>query len=93
MKDIHFKQFLFPDGREKDVIIERPEPIVDRASVLMDNGFSLEIENNEGQIWMSCVNHETEQSFDRFVENGPEVPTAIDAMINEAFESLDLVNP
>ena len=88
MKEIKFKQFLFPDGREKEVTIERPEPIADRAGVLQDNGFLLEIENNNGQIWMSCVNHETEVSFDRFVSNGPEVPESVDSMINVAFESL-----
>jgi hypothetical protein len=86
MKDIKFKQFLFPGGREKEAIIERPEPIADRAEVLQDYGFSLEIENQGGQVWMSCVNHETEESFDRICDNGPDVPLKIDEMINEAFE-------
>ena len=86
MADVKFKQFLFPDGREKEAIIDRPEPIADRASVLLDKGFSLEIENNTGQIWLSCVNHDTEESFDRFCENGPDVPLKVDELINEAFE-------
>ena len=88
MKDIKFKQFLFPDGREKEAIIERPEPVADRAGVLQDYGFSLEIENQGGQVWMSCVNHETEESFDRICDNGPDVPLKIDEMINEAFEKI-----
>lgn len=95
MKPIKFIQFMFPNGIQKEAIIKeaiiyRPEPIADRASVLADNGFSMEIENNGGTIWMSCVNHDTEKAFVRVVNNGQEVPIAIDSMINEAFEALNL---
>lgn len=87
-RPIKFKQFLFPDGREVEVTIDRPEPVADRASVLQDNGFSLEIENKDGQIWMSCINREREEFIDLVCDNGPDVPMKIDEMINEAFKSL-----
>ena len=77
---------MFPNGREVEVIIERPEPISDRAEVLIDDGFSLEVENNRGEIWLSCVNHETEESFDEICVNGTDVPLKVDELINKAFE-------
>lgn len=86
VRGIKFTQFMFPNGREVEVIIERPEPISDRAEVLIDDGFSLEVENNRGEIWLSCVNHETEESFDEICVNGTDVPLKVDELINKAFE-------
>lgn len=84
-----FTQFLFPNGRKEQVTIERPADIEDKASQLEGMGFKFEIENKNGTIWMSCVNHGeggTETAFDKWCDNGPDVPLCVDELVTNAFK-------
>lgn len=86
--EIEFTQFIFPHGTRSRQYIPRPQSIASKANLLRIMGFSFEIENKDGQIWMSCVNHHADESaaVDRFCANGPQVPIMVDEMINEAFQ-------
>ena len=84
MKSIEFTQFLFPTGKRHTTRIDRPQEIYDKAKQLKDRGFSLEIENKDGQIWMSCVNHSTDEATDEMCKNDWQVIGAIDRLITEA---------
>lgn len=82
---IEFTQFIFPNGRRTLVEIDRPFEIETMALHLMSLGFKFEIENDNNSIWMSCINHHTEEVVDRICSNGLEVPIKIDEMVTEAF--------
>lgn len=84
--NVLFTQFLFPDGAKKLQWIKRSPDVFDKAKRLYELGFSLEIENDNGRIWMSCVNHATEQAKDAWCENGPIVPTKVDELIISSYE-------
>lgn len=89
-------QFLFPDARRVTAEIIRPEPIEAKARELQEAGFLFEIENKYGDVWitirhpMNWVTRKSyaEQTFDTFCKNGPEVPAAIDALIERAYAKL-----
>jgi hypothetical protein len=86
---VHFIQFIFPNGRRSDQWIQRPPDIFEKARALWAAGYRLEIENKDGQIWMSCVKHSDDaMAFDRLCANGPEVPEKVDELIIEAYESV-----
>jgi len=82
---VHFIQFMFPDGRRDDQWIPRPKEIVEMAKELWRSGFSLEIENDNERIWMSCVNHKLDQAIDRVCTNGRDVPDKVDELIKDAY--------
>lgn len=83
--EVHFIQFMFPDGERINQWVERTPEIADKARALWAAGFSLEIENFCGHVWMSAVRHSTNESVDRHCNNGPEVPAAVDSLIDEAY--------
>jgi hypothetical protein len=83
---VHFIQFLFPNGTRSDQWIQRAPEIYHKAVALWAAGFSLEIENRHGTIWMSAIKHSEDLFVDRFCENGPEVLVMVDQIINEAHD-------
>lgn len=87
MPSIKFTQFLFPDRRTQEVLIDVSQEVYDQAHWLIDKGFSLEIENNNQTIWMSVSNHDNDSHYDEFCPNGPEVPKKVDKVIREAFQN------
>lgn len=82
---ITFTQFIFPNGKREIVEIVRSPEIEIKAKALIAKGFRFEIENKDGTIWATCINHSTEQSADRMCENGPQVPEQIDDLITLAY--------
>lgn len=84
MKEIEFTQFLFPKGLPCRVLISVSDPVADAAEALKKRGFSLEIENRDGNVWAGITNHITNESVDAFCPNGPGIPGAINRMILEA---------
>lgn len=85
---IPFTQFLMPDGRTKPVEIDRPEAIATLARGLIDQGCRFEIEVlGTGEISMEVVKGESVLASE-LCENGPQVPAAVDRMIEHAVIAL-----
>lgn len=86
MSEIPFTQFLRPDGRRRAVMIERPPEINTKAMALIAQGFVFEIEMlRTGDIIMEILNRETEEVLAHEIcANGPEVPLAVDRMVEQA---------
>ena len=87
---IPFTQFLMPDGREKPVTIDRPSGVEAKARALIEAGFRFEIEMLQtGEISMEICDSEGETVLGAEVcGNGPQVPVAIDKMIEDATKQL-----
>lgn len=83
--DVEFTQFMFPTGSRSTVWIARPTAIALKARRLGAHGFKFEIENSEGTIWMSCIDHESERHVDRYCDNGVDVPKMVDELIEDAY--------
>lgn len=83
MPDIHFTQYLMPDGRAQDVRIDRPDHIAEKAQAITAKGFRFECEMLSDYRTISLtITHPKDGDADiEVVPNGPEVPLAIDRMI------------
>lgn len=91
--DVHFTQFLRPDGRRRPNTIDRPDDIGLAAQELVAAGCHLDIEELQtGDISMSVEREddegETEVLSNRVCDNGPPVPVNVDEMIREAHAKL-----
>lgn len=81
MAEITFTQFLRPNGRPVEVSIEPPEPICDLAERLIQRGYGFECEHlSTGHVSLTIVDEHGDQAIE-VVNNGPDVPVAIDRMI------------
>lgn len=86
--NIPFTQFLMPDGRQKSVEIDRPEPIATLAKGLIDQGCRFEIEMLQtGEISMEVMRH-GKPITGEICANGPDVPRRVDKMIQDAVVAL-----
>lgn len=86
---IPFTQFLMPDGRQRPMIIDRPDDIGEKAKQLIDSGCRLEIEMLQtGKISMTVERDRSDGEIDLLAQeicsNGPPVPIAVDKLISEA---------
>ncbi len=81
-----FTQFLFPDGRRTTVTIDRSADIETKAKALATHGFVFEIENNDGVIWATCINHKLDLSADEWCPNGPLVNSMVNALVEKAYD-------
>lgn len=80
--NIPFTQYLRPNGRKTAVSIERPKDIYDKAMDIIKAGYRFEIEVlTNGLIHMTIADNDGDQDSE-IVNNGPEVPMAVDRMIN-----------
>jgi hypothetical protein len=83
-RDIKFTQFLMPDGRQSPVTIARPTPIADLADAIAARGFRFECEMlPTREISLTITNDDDGDVAIEVVPNGPEVPQAIDRMIEK----------
>lgn len=87
LKEAHvipFTQYLLPNGRSKDVYIERDEAVCRKADEIIQAGHRFEIEVlTTGHVSATIHNIEDEEDVDIIVvKNGPGVGTAIDEMVN-----------
>lgn len=93
MKPIPFTQFRMPGGNKIKQCIERPAPIADKAAALIAAGWEFEAEViSTGDVNLSCslldAVGDLIGDFGRVVQNGPEVPEAVDEVVTEAYEFL-----
>jgi hypothetical protein len=78
---IPFTQYLLPNGRKIDVSIERPKDIYDKAMDIIKAGYRFEVEMlTNGLIHMTITDDDDDQDGE-VVNNGPEVPIAVDRMV------------
>jgi len=81
---IEFTQYLLPDGRKKDIFIERPPEIEVIAKKLIEAGCHFDAEIlSTGVISFTCEKEDDVLSIE-LCENGPAVLTAIDKLIIDA---------
>ncbi len=84
---VEFTQFMFPNGRRKTISIALPRDLAKKAKILKEKGFKFEIENKNGQIWMTIIHGTIEdQDLTRIVPDGPLVPNNVAAHIEDAYE-------
>ena len=90
--EIRFTQFLMPDGRQRPMIIDRPDDVGEKAKQLLESGCRLEIEMlMTGEISITVERDQDDGEIDllaqKICSNGPAVPVAVDELINSASES------
>jgi hypothetical protein len=91
-REIKFTQFLMPDGRPTPVLIDRPVHIADLADKIVERGYRFECEMlPTREVSLTITNDEADAAIE-IVPNGPEVPTAIDRMIEQFAASLSSHN-
>lgn len=83
MAEIPFTQFLRPDGRQMVVTIERPAEIAAKAEKIMARGLRFECEHlTTGHVSLTIADDDGDHAIE-VVENGPEVPAAVDRLISQ----------
>lgn len=84
---IPFKQYLRPDGRTRDESIERPAEVETLARQLLEQGVVFECEHLQGDMVALYARdrHDEDAEFAmELVDNGPEVPVAVDRLVRDA---------
>lgn len=90
---IPFTQFLRPDGRRKQVLIDRPKAIEDDAQRLIDAGCHFDIEElTTGEISMTCEMDSLDEPTlgIRICDNGPAVPVNVDLLVRMSLAQWEL---
>ena len=88
-REIKFTQFLMPFGTPKPVSIDRPVAIADMADAIVASGYRFECEMlPTHEISVTITNKDGDHAI-VVVPNGPEVPAAIDRMIEQFHATLD----
>jgi hypothetical protein len=85
MTNIPFTQFLRPNGKRREVLIDRPDEIAAKAQAIMEAGFRFEIEELTNGYVNMTVSDDNSDYARELCPNGPRVPRTVDALI-EAFD-------
>jgi len=82
---IPFRQYLLPDGRQKQIEIDRPEEVETKAQAIIAAGCRLEAEVlMTGEVSFTVFDLETEtDEACEVCANGPAVLDAVDRLIME----------
>ena len=86
-KEVHFTQYLMPDGRKTDVWIPVPDDVYKKAQEIESSGLRFEIEmlSDYKTISMTITEPNLEgEELDldcHLCKNGPEVPETVQKMI------------
>ena len=85
---IPFTQYLLPDGRKKEIEIERPKDIYKKAMSIIEAGYWFEIEVlSTGHINMTISDDEDDYDMEIAI-NALGVSLAVDKMINHFYNSM-----
>jgi len=83
---IPFTQYLRPNGTRKSVTTDRPGDIEKKAFKVISAGGEFEIEElTTGQVSITCV-YDDDDIVVEVVPNGPEVPSAVDKVVEKAYD-------
>lgn len=86
---IPFTQYLRPDGRRVSITTERPQPIEAMADAVIAAGLTFTAEELlTGHVNLTVEHPEDGDLFGEVVRNGPDVPAAVDRLVEAAFASL-----
>lgn len=78
---IPFTQYLRPHGRPREIQIERPLEIEQRAQDLIKRGVRFEAEQlTTGEVSLTAHYNDEDIAIE-ICENGPEVPPAVDRLV------------
>jgi hypothetical protein len=89
---IEFTQYLMPHGNKSPQFIDRPEEVESKAAAVIAAGGSFEMEMLG--VWPPLPNVSITCSYDgddiamEVCQNGPQVITAVDAVVEKAHEIL-----
>lgn len=86
MPNIPFTQFILPNGRRKEVLIDRPQPIYDKAMLIINAGYRFECEILMSGTVSLTITTDDDDIGDvaiKLCPNNIAVLASIDAMINE----------
>ena len=90
---IPFTQYLRPDGRKRATEIERPPWIETMADRFIASGGCYECEHlMTGHASLTAVKYGRDVCIE-VVENGPEVPAAVDRLVQHSMGYLDDGDP
>lgn len=94
MKPIPFTQYIRPHGRAVQTTIYRPIPIADLAEKIVTAGYRFESEHlSTGEASLSAHNIVTEEDgVIVIVDNGPQVPAAVDELVKTIAKKLGLTS-
>jgi len=85
---IPFTQFLRPNGRRRDITIERPPEVAKKAEALLRSGCRFEIEElTTGHVSMEVM-YKDECISSSLCLNGPNVPLTIDNLVEDAYNRM-----
>lgn len=84
MPKIIFRQYMSPKGRTKQMEIDRPEEICQKARDLVRHSYRLECEEfSSGRVLLVIFDPRTDQTVAiEVAQNGTVVPAAIDRLIS-----------
>ncbi len=87
---IPFTEYMLPNGRTRQQIIDRPKEIEERAHRLIQAGVKFEIEVlTTGQISMETIYEpKDEPIIGEICSNGPQVPICVDKLVNNTMDIL-----
>jgi hypothetical protein len=88
-RDVHFIQYLRPDGRPKDIWIERPEEIAAAAELIWGSGLRLEAEVLAGGTVSLTVSNDAGDYAWEMCTNGPGIKEAVDRLISRMAKRLE----
>jgi len=90
---IPFTQYLRPDGRKRDVTIERSPEVEALAQRFIASGGKFECEElRTGEASFTAVKYGRDVAIE-LVPNGPAVPAAVDRVVRLAQDYLDAEDP
>ena len=82
MGDVPFTHYLRPDGRRREVLVDRPAEISAQADAIIAVGFRFECEElMDGTVSLTIAGDEDDVEIE-LCPNGPAVLAAVDRMIS-----------
>jgi hypothetical protein len=85
---IPFTQYLRPNGRRRQVSIERPSLVEKMADHVISRGYVFECEElSNGTCSLTVTNDEGDLEVE-LCRNGPEVSDAVDVLVKRAYVRL-----
>jgi len=88
---IPLTQYLMPNGRPSPETIDRPADIEEKARAVIDAGYFFEMEllSDWSTVSLTVADRSAEEDLEiELVRNGPEVPAAVDRLVERAFNNL-----
>jgi hypothetical protein len=85
---IQFTQYLLPNGRRRQIEIERPDDIEAMAQILVDHGcfFDAEVLRTD-HVSLTCE-HDDDLIAIQVCPNDENVPRAVDNLVRDAYEKV-----